>query len=112
MSLCRTLDVPARFHMGFSIPNKDNETQGKVGGYHCWADYYTEDKGWTPVDISEADKDPSMAEYLNGTVNQHRVAFTVGRDLRLENRRNSENFFVYPIVEGTNYEKSFSYKNL
>ena len=112
MSLCRTLDVPARFHMGFSIPNKDNETQGKVGGYHCWADYYTEDKGWTPVDISEADKDPNMAEYFNGTVNQHRVEFTVGRDLKLKNRRYPENFFVYPIVEGTNYEKSFSYKNL
>ena len=112
MSLCRTLDVPARFHMGFSIPNKDNETQGKVGGYHCWADYYTEDKGWTPVDISEADKDPSMAEYFNGTVNQHRVEFTVGRDLKLNNRINTENFFVYPIVEGANYEKSFSYKNL
>ena len=112
MSLCRTLDVPARFHMGFSIPNIEDEEEGNIKGYHCWADYYSEGEGWTPVDISEADKDPSKAEYFNGTVNQHRVEFVVGRDLKLKNRPELENFFVYPIVEGTDYEKSFSYKNL
>ena len=112
MSLCRTLDIPARFHMGFSIPNKENESEGKVGGYHCWADYYTEGEGWTPVDISEADKDPSMSEYFNGTVNEHRIEFVVGRDIELINRDKPENFFVYPIVKGTGYSKSFYYKNL
>ena len=112
MSLCRTLDIPARFHMGFSIPNKENEREGKVGGYHCWADYYTDEKGWTPVDISEADKDPDKADYFFGTVNKNRVEFVVGRDLILKNRTDSENFFIYPIVEGTQYTKSFSYKNL
>ena len=112
MSLCRTLDIPARFHMGFSIPNKDDEKEGSVGGYHCWADYYTEGKGWTPVDISEADKNPDNEDYFFGTVNQHRVEFVVGRDLQLKNRDTEENFFVYPIVEGTSYNKSFSYKNL
>ena len=112
MSLCRTLDIPARFHMGFSIPNKDDESEGKVGGYHCWADYYTENEGWTPVDISEADKDPSKEDYFFGTVNKHRVEFIVGRDLKLKNRPELENFFIYPIVEGTDYKKSFSYKNL
>ena len=112
MSLCRTLDIPARFHMGFSIPNIKDESQGKVGGYHCWADYYIDGKGWTPVDISEADKDPSLADYFNGNVNQHRIEFVVGRDIELKNRNNPENFFVYPIVNGTEYSKSFYYKNL
>jgi hypothetical protein len=98
--------------MGFSIPNKENESEGKVGGYHCWADYYTEGKGWTPVDISEADKDPNMSEYFNGTVNEHRIEFVVGRDIELINRDKPENFFVYPIVEGTGFSKSFYYKNL
>ena len=35
-----------------------------------------------------------------------------GRDLKLKNRPDTQNFFIYPIVEGTNYTKSFSYKNL
>ena len=112
MSLCRTLDIPTRFHMGFSIPSKDNENEGKVGGYHCWADYYTDEKGWSPVDISEADKDPTKKDYFFGTVNENRVEFIVGRDLKLKNRLDLQNFFIYPIIEGTNYKKSFSYKNL
>ena len=111
MSLCRTLDIPARFHMGFSIPNKEGEEKGTVGGYHCWADYYSEE-GWTPVDISEADKDPQKEDYFFGKVNKDRVEFTIGRDFNLKNRPNTENFFVYPIVEGASYTKSFSYKNL
>ena len=65
ISLSRTLNVPARFHMGFPIPNDE---EGKVGGYHCWADYYIEGKGWHPVDISEADKAPEKAEYFSSTV--------------------------------------------
>ena len=112
MSLCRTLDIPARFHMGFSIPKKEGENEGKVGGYHCWADYYTEGKGWSPVDISEADKDPSKSDYFFGTVNENRVEFTVGRDFKLKNNNSIVNFFVYPIVKGTDYTKSFYYKNL
>ncbi len=112
MSLCRTLDIPARFHMGFNIPNKEGETEGPIGGYHCWADYYMQEEGWTPVDISESDKDPSKEDYFFGTLNKDRVEFVVGRDLKLKNRPSTENFFVYPIVEGTTYKKSFSYKNL
>ena len=112
ISLCRTLDVPARFHMGFSIPLEEGKTEGKVGGYHCWADYYTDDEGWTPVDISEADKDPSKANYFFGTINENRVEFMVGRDFELKNREYPENFFIYPLVEGTDYTKSFYYKNL
>ena len=39
MSLSRTLNIPSRFHMGFNVPNKK---EGKIGGYHCWSDYYVE----------------------------------------------------------------------
>ena len=109
MSLSRTLDVPARFHMGFPIPNGE---QGKVGGYHCWADYYVEDEGWYPVDISEADKTPEKSDYFFGTVCQNRVEFTTGRDLELKNYKNDVNFFIYPLVEGTTFTKAFSYINI
>jgi len=109
MSLSRTLDVSARFHMGFPIPDGE---EGKVGGYHCWADYYVENQGWYPVDISEADKAPEKSDYFFGTVCQNRVEFTTGRDLQLKNHKNNVNFFIYPLVEGTDFTKSFSYKNI
>ena len=122
ISLCRTLDAPARFHMGFNIPPDDSEDgEGIVKGYHCWADYYTVDENgkgtWYPVDISEADKAPDKAEYYFGTLNKDRVEFTTGRDLELKGREGKENFFIYPLFEGTKeMEKgkdfSFKYKNI
>ena len=110
MSLCRTLDIPVRFHMGFSIP--ENKLEGKIDGYHCWADYYINEEGWAPVDISEADKDPNQKDYFFGTIDNNRIEFTLGRDLELKNYEGTLNFFIYPLVKGTNHTKSFSYKNL
>jgi hypothetical protein len=122
ISLCRTLNAPARFHMGFNIPpDERSDGEGTVKGYHCWADYYKEDENgtgsWYPVDISEADKAPDKAEYYFGTLNKDRVEFTTGRDLILKGRAEKENFFIYPIFEGTKKMKkgkdfSFSYKNI
>ncbi len=112
MSIARTLDVPSRFHMGFNVPNKQNEDQGKIGGYHCWADYYVDNEGWTPVDISEADKDPNKADYFFGNLDKNRVEFTVGRDLVLKGYNDPVNFFIYPLVKGTSFSKEFSYENL
>ena len=107
ISLCRTLEIPARFHMGFSIPKEE----GNIGGYHCWADYYVKGEGWYPVDISEADKDPSKKNYFFGTLTNNRVEFTTGRDIELVHRNQPENFFIYPIVEGTEWNKKFYYSN-
>ena len=73
MSLDRTMGIPARFHMGFLIPSGG---RGKVGGYHCWADYHVEGKGWYPVDISEADKNPDKKDYYFGTIDYDRVEMT------------------------------------
>jgi len=109
MSLSRTMDVPARFHMGFSIPIG---VSGKIGGYHCWADYYIDGEGWYPVDISEADKNPDKKDYFFGTVNYNRVEFSTGRDLELYNYKKHINFFIYPLVEGTSFTKSFNYTNI
>jgi len=109
MSLLRTMDVPVRFHMGFPIPDGDS---GKIFGYHCWADFYVEGRGWTPVDISEADKIPEKSDYFFGTVDKNRLELTTGRDLELKNYKRYINFFIYPLVEGANFTKEFSYKNI
>ena len=115
ISLSRTLEIPARFHMGFPIPSGK---EGKVKGYHCWADYYIDGEGWHPVDISEADKDPSKAEYFFGTVDESRVEMMIGRDFSLdEYSSNPVNLFIYPLLEvedksSKNFKKSFSFKEI
>jgi len=113
MSLARSMKVPARFHIGFSIPEGQ---EGKIGGYHCWADFYQDNK-WFPVDISEADKAAEKAEFYYGNLDANRVEMTQGRDLILEGySKGPVNFFVYPIVESngqtTSYTKSFSFKEI
>ena len=115
ISLSRTLASPARFHMGFPIPDGE---EGKVKGYHCWADYFVEGEGWYPVDISEADKAPEKAEYFFGTVDKDRVEMMVGRDFKLKGYGDQYvNLFIYPLMEVSDvksdaFEKSFKYKNI
>lgn len=113
MSLARSMKVPSRFHIGFSIPEGQN---GKIGGYHCWADF-NQNNEWFPVDISEADKAPEKAEFYYGNLDANRVEMTQGRDLILEGySKGPINFFVYPIVESDGqteaYTKTFSFKEI
>ena len=115
MSLGRTLGVPVRFHMGFPIPS---ESEGTVGGYHCWADYYIEGEGWYPVDISEGDKDPQLKDYYFGTLDNNRVEMILGRDIKLEGyEMETTNLFIYPIMEindqtSSAFSKTFQYKEI
>lgn len=99
ISLARSQDIPARFEIGFPIPT-DSDT-GPVAGYHCWGWFYLNDKGWVPVDISEADKHPEKKAYYFGNLTPDRVAFSTGRDLMLEPKQDGPplNFFVYPYAE-------------
>ncbi|MDP1852896.1 MAG: transglutaminase-like domain-containing protein, partial [Candidatus Omnitrophota bacterium] len=101
ISLMRSLKIPVKFEVGFSVP-ADKE-KGVIGGYHCWAKFYTQDKGWFPVDISEADKYPEKKDYFFGRINENRVHLTTGRDVTLPYARDKEamplNYFIYPYVE-------------
>ena len=99
IALSRAQGMPARFEIGFPIPEQGG--RGAIGGYHCWAFFYADERGWLPVDISEADKHPAMKNYYFGNLTENRVTFTVGRDLNLVPQQAGEplNFFVYPYVE-------------
>jgi len=72
-----------------------------VEGYHCWAKFHPRGKGWVPVDISEANKNPRMTDYYFGNLTPDRVAFSTGRDIELLPRQAGPplNFFIYPYVE-------------
>jgi transglutaminase-like putative cysteine protease len=98
MSLARSQGIPTRFVIGFPLP----QGSGKIPGYHCWAEFYVKDKGWVPVDASDASKssDPAVRAMLFGNLPANRVEFTMGRDLTLTPATSEPlNFLIYPRVE-------------
>jgi len=99
ISWARSQDLPARFEIGFPLPSERGE--GKIGGYHCWAQFHVEGHGWVPTDISEADKHPDLKSYYFGNLTENRVQFTIGRDITLEPAQDSDplNYFIYPYIE-------------
>lgn len=118
LSLARSRKVPAKFVIGFSIPD---ERSGNVSGYHCWAWYLEGGQTWRPVDISEADKQPQQADYFFGNLTADRVTLSTGRDLVLQPPQDGEplNFFIAPYVEvdgqkysTDNIQLQHSYKDL
>jgi transglutaminase-like putative cysteine protease len=99
MSLARSQGIPARFEIGFPLPPERGD--GLIGGYHCWAYFHVDGRGWVPVDISEADKHPAMKDYYFGNLTEDRVTFSTGRDIDLIPRQDGPalNFFIYPYAE-------------
>jgi transglutaminase-like putative cysteine protease len=98
-SLARANKIPTKFEIGFPLPARHGE--GKIGSYHCWAKFLVAGKGWVPVDISEANKDPKLKDYYFGNLTPDRIGFSVGRDIDLVPRQAGPplNYFVYPYVE-------------
>jgi transglutaminase-like putative cysteine protease len=99
ISMARSQKIPARFEMGLSLPEGQNS--GQIAGYHCWAEFYTRERGWFPVDISEAWKNQEKKDYFFGAHDVNRVQFTVGRDIELRPRQHGErvNYLIFPYAE-------------
>lgn len=99
IAMARSQGIPARFEIGFPLPAEKHS--GEIAGYHCWADFYVDGKGWIPVDISEAWKHPEKSDYFFGSHDVNRMQFSMGRDLRLTPPQSGKplNYFVYPYVE-------------
>jgi transglutaminase-like putative cysteine protease len=99
ISMARSQKIPARFEMGLSLPEGQNS--GQIAGYHCWAEFYTRERGWYPVDISEAWKHQEKKDYFFGAHDVNRVQFTVGRDVQLNPAQHGDrvNYLIFPYVE-------------
>jgi len=119
ISLARSQKIPAKFEIGFPLPPQRGS--GEIAGYHCWAKFHPQGNGWVPVDISEANKNPTMKDYYFGNLTEDRLTFSTGRDLDLVPKQDGRplNFFVYPYVEvdGKPYAadkvlKKYSYKDV
>lgn len=105
-ALLQTQNVPVLFEMGYPLHVGGGSS---VGGYHCWASFYSEDYGWIPVDISEADKAPKLVDYYFGSIDENRVTFSRGRDIVLVPKQAGEplNYFgpdPYIEVDGKVFE--------
>jgi transglutaminase-like putative cysteine protease len=98
IALARSIGIPARFAIGATIPANKNE--GTIDGYHCWAEFLADGR-WIPVDISEAWKNPKLADYYFGHNPANRFELTKGRDLVVDPEPASGpiNFLVYPLFE-------------
>jgi transglutaminase-like putative cysteine protease len=98
IALARSIGVPARFAIGATIPADKNE--GTIEGYHCWAEFLADGR-WVPVDISEAWKNPKLADYYFGHNPANRFELTKGRDLVVDPEPASGpiNFLAYPLLE-------------
>ncbi|MBD2769480.1 transglutaminase domain-containing protein [Hymenobacter sp. BT664] len=96
---CRALGIPARFSIGLPLPAERGK--GEIKGYHCWAEFFTPETGWVPVDASEAAKNPGRRAYFFGAHDENRVEFTRGRDVNLIPKQAGPplNYFVYPYAE-------------
>ena len=99
IGLCRAAGIPARFSIGFPLPEQPGE--GQIAGYHCWAEFWLDGYGWVPVDASEASKHPDKRSYFFGAHDENRVQLSMGRDIVLAPKQRGEplNYFVYPYVE-------------
>jgi len=98
IALARSIGIPARFAIGATIPADKNE--GTIEGYHCWAEFLADGR-WVPVDISEAWKNPKLADYYFGHNPANRFELTKGRDLVVDPEPASGpiNFLAYPLLE-------------
>ncbi len=98
ISMARAARIPARFKIGVVVPN---EPAGTIPGYHCWAEFYEEGRGWVSVDASEAWKHPERSAHYFGSWDANRFLISVGRHLELvpPQRGTPVNIFLYPYVE-------------
>jgi transglutaminase-like putative cysteine protease len=115
IALSRSVGIPARFAIGATIPAEKNE--GAIEGYHCWAEFFADGR-WVPVDISEAWKNPELANYYFGHNPANRLELTKGRDLIVDPAPASGpiNFLAYPLLEmdgkAMKPETSFSFRRV
>ncbi len=117
IGMARSVGIPARFLIGFPTPQEKDSSV--IGGYHCWAEFFDTEYGWLPVDISEAVQNPEKKEFLFGNLDNDRLMFSVGRDIKIPTDYGikSLNFFIYPqvFINGkpyNNFIKKFEFKKL
>ncbi|CKO71052.1 transglutaminase-like domain-containing protein [Mycobacterium tuberculosis] len=100
VSLCRSVDIPARFVLGQALELPQPGAQDCEGcGYHCWAEFFVAGLGWLPADASCATKYGTHGLFANLQANH--IAWSIGRDILLAppQRAGRSLFFAGPYAE-------------
>jgi transglutaminase-like putative cysteine protease len=110
VALARAAGVPAREVFGIRLPKGAEGDMTKA--QHCWAEWYLPGYGWVTVDPADVRKAilerkitveeaRPLREYYFGAVDESRIAFGTGRDLRLNPPQAGPplNYLMYPYAE-------------
>jgi len=110
VTLARAAGIPAREVFGIRLPKgKEGDT---TKAQHCWGEFYLPGYGWVvvdPADVRKAILEKKITleeaklfrEYYFGAVDENRISFGTGRDVRLTPPQRGEplNYFMYPYAE-------------
>jgi transglutaminase-like putative cysteine protease len=126
MAMMISRSIPVRWEQGFPLPypSANNVERGRLegdcSGAHCWASFYDRDLGWIPVDVSEADKHPELADFFFGKLTPNRFKISEGRNIILEPGQSGGplNSLAYayaeadgiPLIYKANYENTIEYE--
>ena len=71
IALCRASGIPARSVVGYWALSGNEQT-------HVWAEFYLEDLGWVPVDVTIGQLEKSNKDYYFGNMDNQRVVLSKG----------------------------------
>jgi transglutaminase-like putative cysteine protease len=110
VTLARAAGIPAREVFGIRLPKGKEGDMTKA--QHCWAEFHLPGSGWVvvdPADVRKAilekkitvEEAKPIRDYYFGAVDENRIAFGTGRDLKLNPPQRGEplNYFMYPYAE-------------
>jgi transglutaminase-like putative cysteine protease len=128
-SLARSIGIPTRMVYGSLLQGENTPVPNKAsldgkdvdGSYHCWVEFYAEGIGWAPLDVALADllPTPDRQQWYFGNLDDHRVAWSIGRDLTLAPKQDAGPVNamqkVYVEVDSqphTAWDRKFTYSSL
>lgn len=110
VALVRSAGIPAREIYGIRIPKGSEGDMTKA--QHCWAEFYLPGHGWIasdPADVRKIMLEEKLSleqakryrEYYFGAVDENRIAFGIGKNIRLNPSPSGEPllYFMYPYAE-------------
>jgi transglutaminase-like putative cysteine protease len=101
VGLARARGIPARAILGFPLPEVRQDAPAEVPAATAWAEFFVPDLGWIPVDLATAKNRPEQRQYCFGALDERRIQFTEGRQVRLAppSRRAVHDDIIYPYSE-------------
>ncbi len=126
MAILISRGIPLRWEQGFPLPLPELGTIGESGalegdctGAHCWVSFYDPERGFVPVDVSEADKNDDFGDFYFGALSPNRFKVSEGRNVQLSPAQGGDRLpnFAYayaeadgiPLIYGANYENKINY---